>query len=118
MPVERNGIVIFDLDEKYPEHPAFKALQGVSLGDVRFPFGFFLVQHNGKTIVVPGTEEDRRQRLLRAFPNTPPEVLSATCHPSVWHERCEGGCPVPTYRCMRIYDDPFHYFACACVDIS
>ena len=88
------------------------------MGDVRFPFGFFLVRDKGKTIVVPGTEEDRRKRLLTAFPDIPPEALRVTCHPSVWHERCEGGCGgLPfTYKCMRIYDDPAHYYACACVD--
>jgi hypothetical protein len=41
MAMERNGIVFFDLTEKYDDHPAFKALKEVSLGDVRFPFGFF-----------------------------------------------------------------------------
>jgi hypothetical protein len=41
MSIERNDLVFFDLDEKDSNHPAFKALEGVSLGDVRFPFGFF-----------------------------------------------------------------------------
>src|SRR5215207_693728 len=108
MIVERTGITVFTTNEKYDDHPAFKSLEGVSLGDVRFPFGFFLVEENGKKFVVPATVEDRRKRLLTAFPDIHPEALSESCNPSVWHERCEGGCgKLPsTYMCMRIYDDP------------
>jgi hypothetical protein len=41
--IERNGVSIFDMNEKNEDHRAFKELRKVSLGDVRFPFGFFLV---------------------------------------------------------------------------
>jgi hypothetical protein len=44
MAMERNGVVFFDPTAKNDDHPAFKALKAVSLGDVRFPFGFFLIE--------------------------------------------------------------------------
>jgi hypothetical protein len=120
MPVERNGITLFRMDEKYLDHPAFKALSEVSLGDVKFPFGFFIVDDGKKKSVIPGTKEDRDKRLLTAFPNSTPEARAAICIASTWHEYCEDACHElrPHHECMRIYDDPFHYFACACVLIE
>jgi hypothetical protein len=51
-------VQFFEPDKDYSDHPAFKALSGVSLGDVWFPFGFFLAKdEEGKTFVLPGTEE-------------------------------------------------------------
>jgi len=120
MIVERNGIVIFTAKERYEDHPAVRALEGVSLGDVRFPFGFFLVEDNGKKVVIPGTAEDRRQRLLTAFPDILPEALAVTCDvhlSSDWNEVCSGACPSSLYRCERLYDDSSHYYACGCVPI-
>jgi hypothetical protein len=120
MVMERNGIVFFGLTEKYDDHPAFKALKEVSLGDVRFPFGFFLVEEDGKKHVLPGTKDDLLKRLLTVFPDYPTQSLTGICTVSAFQEGCEGGCGEMgvTFRCMRIYDDPFHFYACACVDIS
>jgi hypothetical protein len=118
MIVERNGIVIFTSEEGYKDHPAVKALEGVSLGDVRFPYGFFLVENNGKRVVIPGTAEDRRQRLLTAFPEIQPEALTATCdlHYTGTGYLCQGACP-HLYKCLRLYDDLTRYYACACQPI-
>jgi hypothetical protein len=120
MAIERNGIVFFDLDEKDYNHPAFKALQGVSLGDVRFPFGFFLHEENGKKYVLPGTKDDLLKRLRTVFPDYPAQSLTGSCTASAFQERCEGGCGQMgvEFKCKRIYDDPFQFFACACVNIS
>ena len=120
MIVERNGIYVFTSNEDYKDHPAVMALEGVSLGDVRFPFGFFLVEQNGKTFVIPGTAQDRQKRLLTAFPNILPEALTATCERHLspnWQEVCSGSCP-RFYKCMRLYDDVSRYYTCGCVDIS
>jgi hypothetical protein len=51
----------------------------VSLGDVRFPSGYFLVDQDGKTFVLPASEGDRRKMILTAFPDTPEEVLAPSC---------------------------------------
>jgi hypothetical protein len=121
MAMERNGIVFFNLTEKYDDHPAFKALKQVSLGDVRFPFGFFLVEEDGKKHVIPGTKEDLVKRLLIAFPDYPtPSLTTPNCSVNAFEDGCEGGCEELgiTFICRRIYHDPFQYYACACVDIS
>jgi hypothetical protein len=39
-----NGVTIFEPGENDAGSPASKELSKVSLGDVRFPFGFFLVE--------------------------------------------------------------------------
>src|ERR1700752_3440295 len=70
---ERNGVTFFESKDDYADHPAFKALSTVSLGDVRFPFGFFLVEEEGKTFVVPGTQEDHRKTLVKVFPDIDPK---------------------------------------------
>jgi len=119
MAIERNGIVFFDLDEKDYNHPAFKALQGVSLGDVRFPFGFFLHEENGKKYVLPGTKDDLLKRLRTVFPDYPAQSLTGSCTASAFQERCEGGCGQMgvEFKCKRIYDDPSQFFACGCVNM-
>ena len=48
MAMERNGVVFFDPAAKNDDHPTFKALKAVSLGDVWFPFGFFLIEGMGR----------------------------------------------------------------------
>ena len=120
MSKECNGVTFFELNEKDKDHRAFKELSKVSLGDVRFPFGFFLVEDGGKTVVIPGTEEDRRKTLLKAFPDINPETFSQGCHPNSSGNGCHGGCGKmsPGFRCMRIFDDSRRYHGCGCVDWS
>ena len=117
---ERNGVTFFESKEDYADHPAFKALKAVSLGDVRFPFGFFLVKEGGKSHVVPGTQEDHRRMLRRAFPHIDPLALeSGPCTPDSSGPGCHGGCPgFPTgYVCMRASEDDLGYYGCACIPI-
>jgi hypothetical protein len=120
MIVERNGVTIFEPNEKDKSHRAFKELSKVSLGDVRFPFGFFLIDEGGKTYVLPGTEEDRRKTLLRAFPNIDPEAFSQGCHPNPFDTGCHGGCGKmsPGFRCRRLFEEDRRFFGCGCVDMS
>ena len=120
MSKECNGVTFFEPNEKDMDHRAFKELRNVSLGDVRFPFGFFLVEEGGKTVVIPGTEEDRRKTLLKAFPDISPEAAVQNCHPNPFDTGCHGGCGQmsPGFRCMRMYDESRRYRACGCVDIS
>jgi len=115
-----NGVTFFEPNEKHVDHRAFKELSTVSLGDVRFPFGFFLVEEAGKTVVIPGTEEDRRKTLLKAFPDINPEALSQNCNPNPSGMGCHGGCGKMSagFRCVRMYDENHRYHACGCVDFS
>src|SRR5262245_60271174 len=105
MMIERNGVVLFPPDEDFTAHKAFRALSTVSLGDVKFTFGFFLVEENGKRYVVPATEEERRTMLLKAFPKITSEEVRAFCIQS--GSGCEGNCSglKPHRRCMRVYED-------------
>jgi hypothetical protein len=118
MIMERNGVTFFEDKQDYADHPAFKALSKVSLGDVRFPFGFFLVEEGGKTVVIPGTEEDHRKTLLRAFPDIDPKTLTHGRCIEAPGLRCTGGCPgYPTgYKCMR-YTWNDRQYGCGCVPI-
>lgn len=75
MPVERNGIVFFELDEKWDDHPSCKELREVSLGDVRFPSGFFIVEENGKKFILPATKEDLLKTMRTAFRDYPAGCL-------------------------------------------
>jgi hypothetical protein len=95
-------------------------LSAVSLGDVRFPFGFFLVEEGGKLHVVPATQDDRRKTLLKANPDIRPEAFSESCFPNPYDTECHGGCGKlpPIYRCMRFYDESTGHYGCACMDIS
>jgi hypothetical protein len=113
-------VTFFQSKEDYRDHPAFKALSAVSLGDVRFPFGFFLVEEGGKTFVVPGTQEDHRKMLLKAFPDIDPKAFTqgAGCTPDSSGLGCHGGCPgFPSgYTCMRAHEEATRYYDCACID--
>ncbi len=112
-----NGVTCFEPGEKDMNHRAFKELSKVSLGDVRFPFGFFLVEEGGKTVVIPGTEQDRRETLLKAFPNINPEAASQPCRTDSV-DMCKGDCGhlPPTYKCVRMFDEHRRFLGCACVD--
>ena len=115
---ERNGVTFFESKEDYVDHRAFKALSTVSLGDVRFPFGFFLVEEKGKTFVLPATLEDHRKTLLKAFPDIDPKAFTqGACNPNPEGLGCHGGCPgFPAgYVCMRALEEDIGYFGCACV---
>jgi hypothetical protein len=125
MSKEYNGVTFFEPGEKDMNHRAFKELRKVSLGDVRFPFGFFLVEEGGKTVVIPGTEQDRRKTLLKAFPDINPEAAAHPCDIE-GDERCEGDCSRfnqhgAHFVCRPMYDprDPGPaFYSCACSDIS
>jgi hypothetical protein len=117
MILERNGIVIFSSVKGYEDHPAVRALKGVSLGDVRFPFGFFLVENNGKKVVLPATEEDRRKRLLTAFPDIPPEVMGGKDCMYHHEDECGPGTCSGPYDCMRITEPTSNYYGCGCFPI-
>jgi hypothetical protein len=119
--MEKNGITFFGLKQKYPDHPAFRDLQGISLGDVRFPFGFFVVEEKGKKIVIPGTRDDLTKRLLQAFPNYPVALIGISSGPCTkFQDACEGGCDhfPTTFECSQVWDDNNIFRACACVDWS
>jgi hypothetical protein len=116
--ITKNGVTFFESKQDYVDHPAFKALSAVSLGDVRFPFGFFLVKEGGKAFVVPGSQEDHRKMLLKAFPSIDPKAfLQGACTPDSDGPGCHGGCSeFPAgYFCMRAIDEDVRYYGCACV---
>jgi hypothetical protein len=114
---EKNGVTFFPRGGDYRDHPAFVALRSVSLGDVRFPWGFFLVHENGKTYVSPATEQDHRRVLLQAFPDLPEEALSQSCRlvTTDEHLHCGGTCKAgPEYDCVR-HVAGGNYYGCGCI---
>jgi hypothetical protein len=115
---ERNGVTFFESKHDYADHRAFTALSAVSLGDVRFPFGFFLVEEGGVTFVVPGTQDDLRKTLIRAFPDIDPMAFTqGACNLNPEGVGCHGGCAqFPSgYFCMRVVEEGIRYYGCACV---
>ena len=116
--IEQNGVVFFSDDKDYKNHAAYRELSKVSLGDVKFPTGFFLVEEDGKTFVVPASEEDRRKMILKAFPDTPEEAIRSAC--GMRNGRCSGSCAglKPHRKCMPGADESNRQFACACVIIE
>jgi|GEM_PF-4846208 len=117
---ERNGVTFFDNEEKDLNHRAFKDLGKVSLGDVRFPFGFFLIEESSKTIVIPAAMEDRKKALLRAFPEIDQRAFGQNCHPNPFDTGCHGGCGgmSPGFKCRRMFEEERRFFSCGCVDLS
>ena len=119
--IERYGVTFFEPDKNHDDHRAMKDLAKVSLGDVKFPFGFRLVDEDGKTVVIPATEDERKSVLRQAFPDLAPELRSFLgCTPNSSGPGCHGGCPgMPSvYKCMRLWEETRRFFGCGCVDIS
>src|SRR5215471_18852957 len=118
MIIERNGVVFFSDKEDYKDHAAYKELSKVSLGDVRFPSGFFLVDEDGKTFVVPASAEDRRQMILKAFPDAPEAALTSLCYERDGH--CIEGCAGlrPRHKCMPGFDGSRRQYGCARVGVE
>lgn len=123
MPVERYGVTILDdAEAKDMSNAAVKAVSEVNLGDVRFPFGFFIKEDGGKKFVVPATLEDKMKVLRTAFsdyPDLPPDHESHSCN-SHGGSTCSGGCgKLPSgYMCRRVSHPASHFYGCACVDLS
>src|SRR5262245_29422666 len=118
MIIKRNGVVFFSENQDYKDHACYKKLSKVSLGDVKFPTGFFLVDEGGKTVVVPASEEDRRKMILKAFPDMPDDAIRAFC--STGDVGCRGNCAglLPHRRCMLGCDESRRQYCCACVIIE
>jgi hypothetical protein len=113
---ESNGIAIFKPEEYYPDHPAFRELGTISLGKVRFPFGFFIVDEDGDRYVRPATEAERMELLLKVFPDGPSETASSSfcyfkdlgCGDTLCHTLR------PHHACFRGYDESHRQYACWC----
>ena len=72
MAMERNGVIFMsDEEARDPSNPANKAVREVHLGDVKFPFGFFIKEKAGKKFVVPATFQDKLKVMRLAFPDFP-----------------------------------------------
>ena len=122
MSAERNGVTFFDSDKSYDDHPAMRSLSKVSLGDVRFPFGFFLVDEGGKTQVVPATKDEWLKTMAKAFPKIDAATLSSQdCHPNgTGVAGCHGGCGKMSsgFFCRRWFNSATRQYGCGCVDMS
>ena len=54
MPIVRNGVTFLTLEEaRDPNNPANKAVAQVNLGDVIFPFGFFIKEKTARNSSCP-----------------------------------------------------------------
>ena len=75
---EIDGLFVFsDRDMQEKDHPAIQALKNVSLGDVKFPYGFRLATEDGKTIVWPLERQDYLDFMYRVNPNLDHDKLIA-----------------------------------------
>ncbi|QNJ90576.1 hypothetical protein HZU40_20180 [Mycolicibacterium fluoranthenivorans] len=115
---EINGVAVFKAGDDYDsDHAALRELSSVSLGSVRFPFGFFIVEEEGDRYVRPATEAERMELLLRVFPEGPSETARSS---SFCYIR-DGGCGDtlchtlrPHHSCFRGYDESRRQYGCWC----
>jgi hypothetical protein len=117
MITEHNGLMLFPIDEDFSEHPLFKDLQSVSLGDVRFPYGFFVKENGGARYVVPATPEERGSILLNAFPDMTLEQAQSEGCGSKTGATCVNTCDFP-FRCMRVVDQTSGWHGCFCKEVG
>lgn len=107
-----NGTVKFEQNDlDYDIHPAVMALKGLSFGDAIFPFGFQLVEIEGKMKLSPISEEQRNKLVLDVDPTADLGSLNncALINPT----QCSmGGCR-PRF-CSRFYNAQGRYYYCAC----
>jgi len=117
--IERYGVTFFEHGKNHDDHRAMKDLAKVSLGDVKFPFGFKLVDEGGKTVVIPATEDERKNVLRQAFPDLGFERgFFPHCNPDSSGPGCHGGCDEGSeYKCMRMWEETRRFFGCGCVPI-
>jgi hypothetical protein len=113
MSINRNGIEFFTPDEDASDHPAFRLLDTVTLGDVRFPFGFFIVEEDGEKFVLPATAEQRINMLSKAFPDQPRSSWENACRSGVGSS-CKGECDIGEI-CSRGFDSEVVQYGCACI---
>lgn len=111
MVTERNGLLVFPRGEDHSAHPAVRKLNGFSLGDVRFPHGFFLVEEDG-AYILPASAEDRIQRLQKAFPELTADALGQLCRHH--HPGCAGECEPPD-ECTPVSDPGDQWYGCVCL---
>src|SRR5437763_14204987 len=108
MAMERNGVIFMTDDEaKDPSNPANKAVSEVKLGDVKFPFGFFIREANGKKFVVPATYQDKMKVLRMAFPDIQEDpddpIQTGSCFDPDSLGRCRGTCgKLKDFICVKI----------------
>ena len=114
MPITRNGVEFFATDEDAADHPATRLLATVSLGDVHFPYGFFIREEDGKPFVLPATEEQWLDMLGKAFPERARDSWENRCRTGSGG-RCTGRCRGLSEICMRGFESEHVQFACACI---
>ena len=110
---ERNGLLVFPRGEDHSAHPAVKALKSVSLGDVRFPHGFFLVEADGQWYVTPASEDDRLTRLRKGFPDLSEDLLRRLCQAASGFGSCKGDCNAP-FECNYVNEPGDGWYGCVC----
>ncbi|KJC38980.1 hypothetical protein UP09_24010 [Bradyrhizobium sp. LTSP885] len=114
----RNGITFMTAAEaRDPNNAAAKALSGVNLGDVRFPYGFFVRDDKGKKYVEPATWADKLRILRMAFPDFPDNPSSGRrCEGNDDGMECIGSCEgAPEVQCWKTSFPDEGFFGCACV---
>jgi hypothetical protein len=121
MPIVRNGVTFLTLEEaRDPNNSANKAVAQVNLGDVIFPFGFFIKEKDGKKFVVPATLEHKLKVLRTAFPDSPKDPGSfqtGSCSDVDSLGNCRGVCDsAEGFLCMKI--NQFEFYGCACVSME
>ena len=111
-----DGLIVFDEDDiTSATHEAFLELEGVSLGDVVFPFGFRIVElEKGRKAVVPLSEQDWLRYMNRTNPGFDHlGALSRGCY-QTGPESCSSHYCGNGYRCTRAYDPKDKVYWCGC----
>ncbi len=121
MAIIRNGVTLLTLEEaRDPNDPANKTVAQVNLGDVIFPFGFFIKEKGGRKYVVPATLDDKLKVLRTVFPDSPKDpgnFQTRSCSDVDSLGNCSGVCNSSEgFLCMKV--NQFEFFGCACVQME
>jgi hypothetical protein len=118
MAMERNGVIFMsDEEARDPSNPANKAVREVHLGDVKFPFGFFIKEKAGKKFVVPATFQDKLKVMRLAFPDFPDDpddpIRTGSCFDP---DSIDRGCgKLEGFICVKISHPHGGFFDCGCI---
>lgn len=108
-------IVLFDEEDlREGSHEAIQAIKGIQFGDVKMPYGFTLIEEDGRKYVVPMAQEDWLGLMTRVNPEFDHhgeasrscyQTGPASCNPYY----CGDG-----YSCTRQYDPATNSYWCGC----
>ncbi len=114
----QNGITIFQDGDQLPPLP--EGLTDLHFSSLLSPYGFRIVEVNGKPYWVPGTEQDYRESEAKRL-NIPPDAVIAKTLSGLYcgsdgTRNCLGACGIRNHRCTLTHNIEKDYYYCMCIN--